>query len=158
MIKLIRYHLPPNVKHVLAPQNDFGMPKITWSNHKSFGIWWDPPSPYGEKFPKNPVFFFWHAPLWNLCCVRKSEYIFWIFAKKNNHNFMRCKNTRECLCKYLMRSYHNITLGKKYRKYRVTFLEHECIAKEFSNIVGIFVWKITAILINARNKLHEYAQ
>jgi len=39
VIKLIRYHLPPIVKHVLAPQNDFGMPKITWSNHKSFGIW-----------------------------------------------------------------------------------------------------------------------
>ena len=38
VIKLIRYHLPPIVKHVLAPQNDFGMPKITWSNHKSFGI------------------------------------------------------------------------------------------------------------------------
>ena len=26
------------IVHVLAPQNDFGMPKITWSNHKSFGI------------------------------------------------------------------------------------------------------------------------
>merc|ERR1711951_286548 len=37
VIKLIRYHLPLIVKHVLAPQNDFGMPKITWSNHKSFG-------------------------------------------------------------------------------------------------------------------------
>ena len=26
---------PPFVKHVLAPQHDFGMPKITWSNYKS---------------------------------------------------------------------------------------------------------------------------
>ena len=37
-IKLITYHLPHIVKHVLAPQNDFGMPKINWSNHKSFGL------------------------------------------------------------------------------------------------------------------------
>ena len=29
---------PPFVKNVLAPQNGFGMPKITWSNYKSFGI------------------------------------------------------------------------------------------------------------------------
>ena len=46
---MISYHLPPIVIHILAPQNDFGMPKITWSNHKSFGI--------EEKLPKNPVFF-----------------------------------------------------------------------------------------------------
>ena len=43
VIKLIRYHLPPIVKHVLAPQNDFGMPKITWSNHKRLGIEETPP-------------------------------------------------------------------------------------------------------------------
>ena len=55
VIKLIRYHLPPIVKHVLAPQNDFGMPKITWSNHKSFGIEETPLC--WEKFPNNPVFF-----------------------------------------------------------------------------------------------------
>ena len=29
-IKLIRYHLPAIEKHVLAPKNDFGIPKITW--------------------------------------------------------------------------------------------------------------------------------
>ena len=29
VIKLIRYHLFRFVKHVLAPQKDFGMPKIT---------------------------------------------------------------------------------------------------------------------------------
>ena len=30
VIKLIRYHLHPNVKHVLASQNYLGMPKLTW--------------------------------------------------------------------------------------------------------------------------------
>ena len=30
VIKVIRYHLPTNVKHVLAPKNDFDTPKITW--------------------------------------------------------------------------------------------------------------------------------
>ena len=62
MIKLIRYHLPPIVKHVLAPQNDFGMPKITWSNHKSFGIEENPPPRMG-KTPKKYRIFFWEAPL-----------------------------------------------------------------------------------------------
>ena len=57
VIKLIRYHLPPIVKHVLAPQNDFGMPKITWSNHKSFGIEENPPSPYGKNSQKILYFF-----------------------------------------------------------------------------------------------------
>ena len=36
---------PPIVKHVLAPQNDFGIQKITWSNIKRSGIWVDPPLP-----------------------------------------------------------------------------------------------------------------
>ena len=58
VIKLIRYHLPPIVKHVLAPQNDCGMPKITWSNHKSFGIQENPPPPYGKNSQKIPYFFF----------------------------------------------------------------------------------------------------
>ena len=59
VIKLIRYHLPPIVKHVLAPQNDFGMAKITWSNHKSFGIEENPPPPpVWEKLPNNTVSFF----------------------------------------------------------------------------------------------------
>ena len=62
VIKLIRYHLPPIVKHVLAPQNDFGMPKITWSNHKSFGNEETPPPLCWEKFPNNPVFFFGGFP------------------------------------------------------------------------------------------------
>ena len=30
VIKLIRYHLPTIVKHVLAPKNDFGIQKNTW--------------------------------------------------------------------------------------------------------------------------------
>ena len=63
MIKLIRYHLPPLVKHVLAPQNDFGMPKISWTNHKSFGIEETPPTLCWKKLPNNPVFFFWWALL-----------------------------------------------------------------------------------------------
>ena len=78
MIKLIRYHLPPIVKHVLAPQNYFGMPIITWSNHKSFGIEGTPPPPV-EKNSQIVQYFFWHRPLpplpWNsqaknhsLCC------------------------------------------------------------------------------------------
>ena len=62
VIKLIRYHLPPIVKHVLAPQNDFGMPKITWSNHKSFGNEETPPPLCWEKFPNNPVFFYGGFP------------------------------------------------------------------------------------------------
>ena len=51
------------VKHVLAPQNDFGMPKITWSNFKRSGIWVDtPPSPpFFSKFPHFP--FFWERSL-----------------------------------------------------------------------------------------------
>ena len=57
VIKLIRYHLPPIVKHVLAPQNDFGMPKITWSNHKSFGIEETPPPYVGKNSQIIPYFF-----------------------------------------------------------------------------------------------------
>ena len=75
VIKLIRYHLPPIVKHVLAPQNDFGMPKITWSNHKSFGNEETPPPLCWEKFPNNPVFFFECFPYSQLftdfLCVHK---------------------------------------------------------------------------------------
>ena len=63
MIKLIRYHLPPIVKHVLAPQNDFGMPKITWSNHKSFGIEENPPPPRMGKTPKKSRIFFLRGSL-----------------------------------------------------------------------------------------------
>ena len=39
-MELIRYHQshPPLVKHVLAPQNEFGMPKTTWSNYKRMGF------------------------------------------------------------------------------------------------------------------------
>ena len=55
MIKLIRYHHPPFVKHVLAPQNEFDMQKNTWSIYKSFGNWEDP-HPYWEKLPTNVVF------------------------------------------------------------------------------------------------------
>ena len=58
VIKLIRYDLPPIVKHVLAPQNDFGMPKITWSNHKSFGTEENPPPPRMGKTPKKSRIFF----------------------------------------------------------------------------------------------------
>ena len=57
VIKLIRYHLPTIVKHVLAPKNDVGIPKIAWFICKSFGNWEGPPPPLWEKFPQNPVFF-----------------------------------------------------------------------------------------------------
>ena len=56
-MELIRYHLPTFVKHVLAPKNEFGMPKMTWRNYKSFGIRATPSPPCWEKFPKNVVFF-----------------------------------------------------------------------------------------------------
>ena len=48
--------LPLYVKHALAPQNQFGIPKMTWLIYKSFGNWEDPPPPLCcEKFPNNPV-------------------------------------------------------------------------------------------------------
>ena len=57
-MKLIRYHLPTIVKHVLVPKNDLGIPKIT------FGNWEDPhPPSLWEKFTKNPVFSFGECPL-----------------------------------------------------------------------------------------------
>ena len=56
MIKLIRYHHPPYVKHVLAPQNEFGTQKILGQFTKVLGIGKTPP-PCWEKFPNNPVFF-----------------------------------------------------------------------------------------------------
>ena len=62
MIKLIRYHLPTIVKHVLAPKNDFGIPKITWLIFKSFGNREDPPPPLG-KIPKKSRFFLLGASL-----------------------------------------------------------------------------------------------
>ena len=62
MIKLIRYYLLPIVKHVLAPQNDFGMPKITWSNHISFGIEETPPPYVGKNSQIIPNFFYEGIP------------------------------------------------------------------------------------------------
>ena len=38
-------------------QNDFGMPKITWSNHKSFGIEENPPPHMGKTPKKFRIFF-----------------------------------------------------------------------------------------------------
>ena len=37
VIKLIKCHLPTFVKNVMAPKNDFGIPKITWDIYKSLG-------------------------------------------------------------------------------------------------------------------------
>ena len=56
---MIRKHFSPIVKHVLAPQNDFGMQKITWSNYKESGIWVDPTPPvfFFSKFPHFPICF-----------------------------------------------------------------------------------------------------
>ena len=52
---------PPPSKHVLAPQNEFGMPKITWPNYKRRGIWVDPPLFFQNShiFP----FFLWQTSL-----------------------------------------------------------------------------------------------
>ena len=49
--------IPPIVKHVLASQNKFGMPKNTWSNYKRSGIWVDPP-PCFFKIPTFSRYFF----------------------------------------------------------------------------------------------------
>ena len=50
VIKSDQITLPPIVKHVLAPQNEIGMPKTTWSNYKRSRIWVDPP-PCSFKIP-----------------------------------------------------------------------------------------------------------
>ena len=60
-MELIRYHLPTFVKHVLAPKNEFGMPKMTWRNYKSFGIRATPPPHIGKNSQK--MSFFLQAPL-----------------------------------------------------------------------------------------------
>ena len=56
VIKSDQITLPPIVKHVLAPQNEIGMPKTTWSNYKRSWIWVDPP-PCSFKIPTFPVYF-----------------------------------------------------------------------------------------------------
>ena len=56
-MELIRYHLPTFVKHVLAPKNEFGMPKMTWRNYKSFGIR-ATPSPHIVKNSQKMSFFY----------------------------------------------------------------------------------------------------
>ena len=55
-MKLIRYHHPPFVKHVLAPQNEFGTQKKYLVNLQKFWELGRPP-PCWEKFPNNDVFF-----------------------------------------------------------------------------------------------------
>ena len=62
VIKSDQITLPPIVKHVLAPQNEFGMQKSTWSNYKRSGIWVDPP-PCFFKIPTFSRYFFWGASL-----------------------------------------------------------------------------------------------
>ena len=59
--------LPPIVKQVLAPQNDFGMQKITCSNYKRSGIWEDPPPPMFFKIPTFSCFVFLRASLLGPC-------------------------------------------------------------------------------------------
>ena len=57
VIKLIRYHLPPIVKHVLAPQNDFSIQKILDQFTKVLGIEkTPPPPPMLGKIPKIIIF------------------------------------------------------------------------------------------------------
>ena len=71
MIKLIKYHLPPIVEHVLAPQNDFGMQKITWLNHKSFGIEETPLNSVEKNSQIIPYFFYEVLPYHALSCAKK---------------------------------------------------------------------------------------
>ena len=52
-MKLIRYYLPLNVKHVLGPQNEFGIQKILGQFTK-FTVW--------EKIQNNSVFFYDGVP------------------------------------------------------------------------------------------------
>ena len=47
---------PPIVKHVLAPQNEFGMPKTIWSNYKRSGTWVDPPCFFSSNSDIFPFF------------------------------------------------------------------------------------------------------
>ena len=77
MIELIRYDLPLYGKHVLAPKNKFGMPKMTWRIYKSFGIRANPPPLCWEKFPKNVVFL--QAPLGGW--LKKTRHFLGIFPK-----------------------------------------------------------------------------
>ena len=54
-VRFFFYRISTIVKHVLAPQNEFGMLKSTWSNYKRSGILVDPPS-FFSKFPHFPFF------------------------------------------------------------------------------------------------------
>ena len=49
----------PKLRFFPPKLTKFGMQKNTWSIYKSFGNWEDPPPPLWEKFPNNPVIFFW---------------------------------------------------------------------------------------------------
>ena len=62
MFKLIRYHFPPIVKHVLAPQDDFGMQKKNMLNRQKKWDWVRPPPLVWEKFPRFIVFFLESLP------------------------------------------------------------------------------------------------
>ena len=53
VIKSDQITLPPIVKHVLAPQNEIGMPKTTWSNYKRSVF---------PEFQHFPVFFVADVP------------------------------------------------------------------------------------------------
>ena len=59
---------PPFVKHFLAPQNEFGTQKILDQFTKVLGIGKTPP-PCWEKFPNNPVTFFWGVRKLNFVCL-----------------------------------------------------------------------------------------
>ena len=50
------------VKHVLAPQNEFGIQKNTWSIYNSFGNWEDSPLPMLGKIPKWSRIYFESVP------------------------------------------------------------------------------------------------
>ena len=69
-MKLISYHHPPFVKHVLAPQNEFGIQKILGQFTKVLGIGKTPPPHIGKNSQIIPYFLFESVP-------NKKMWFFW---------------------------------------------------------------------------------
>ena len=59
---MIRYHYPPFVKHVLAPQNEFGIQKILGKFTKVLGFGKTPPPHVGKNSQIISFFFFDSVP------------------------------------------------------------------------------------------------
>ena len=79
-MKLIRYHRPPFVKHVLAPQNEFGIEKKYLVNLQKFWELGRPPPPCWEKFPNNPVIYFLSASPSGRIFLYLFVYLYYVFV------------------------------------------------------------------------------